>query len=172
MIRREDVYQIGKLGKPHGIGGEVSFYFEDDIFDRLESEYLLIETEGVLVPFFMEEYRFRSDETALVKFCDIDSQEQARLLTGCKVFFPRQETEADTVSYCEIRGFEVVDAASNQPIGTLMGVDDNTINILFEIKTLDGKEVLVPGAEELIEEVDTKSRIIRIHVPEGILELS
>ena len=53
MIRREDVYQIGKLGKPHGIGGEASFYFEDDIFDRLESEYLLIETECVLVPFFM-----------------------------------------------------------------------------------------------------------------------
>ena len=66
----------------------------------------------------------------------------------------------------------MVDAASNQPIGTLMGVDDNTINILFEIKTPDGREILVPGAEELIEEVDTKSRIIRIHVPEGILELS
>jgi Predicted membrane-associated Zn-dependent proteases 1 len=25
MIRREEVYKIGKLGKPHGVKGEISF---------------------------------------------------------------------------------------------------------------------------------------------------
>ena len=90
MIKREDVFKIGRLGKPHGIKGEVFFQFEDDIFDRVESEYLILDMDGILVPFFMEEYRFRSDYVALVKFQRIDSQERAAELTGANVYFPRE----------------------------------------------------------------------------------
>ena len=35
------------------------FHFSDDVFDRTESEYLILEVDGILVPFFMEEYRFQ-----------------------------------------------------------------------------------------------------------------
>ncbi|MDO4934692.1 MAG: 16S rRNA processing protein RimM, partial [Prevotella sp.] len=73
MIREEDIYKIGKLGKPHGVRGEVSMHFTDDIFDRTDCDYLILRIDGIMVPFFMEEYRFRSEETALVKFCDIDT---------------------------------------------------------------------------------------------------
>lgn len=41
MIKREDVYKIGVFNKPHGIHGELSFTFTDDIFDRVEAEYLI-----------------------------------------------------------------------------------------------------------------------------------
>ena len=40
MIRKEEVYKIGIFNKPHGIHGELSFTFTDDIFDRVEAEYL------------------------------------------------------------------------------------------------------------------------------------
>ena len=33
MIRKETVYRIGRIGKPHGVDGEVSFHFDDDVFD-------------------------------------------------------------------------------------------------------------------------------------------
>ena len=65
MIKREEVYKIGIFNKPHGIHGELSFTFTDDIFDRVEAEYLICLLDGILVPFFLEEYRFRSDTTAL-----------------------------------------------------------------------------------------------------------
>ena len=32
MIKKEEVYKIGVINKPHGIKGEVSFTFNDDIF--------------------------------------------------------------------------------------------------------------------------------------------
>ena len=79
MIKQEDVYKIGRLGKTHGVKGEVSFQFDDDIFDRVDAEYLVLEIDGILVPFFMEEYRFRSDTVCLVKFCDIDTQQRAQV---------------------------------------------------------------------------------------------
>ena len=86
MITPDDVFQIGRLGRPHGVKGEITFQISDDVFDRVDAEYLLLELDGILVPFFMEEYRFKSDETVLMKFCDIDTQEQARSLTGAKVY--------------------------------------------------------------------------------------
>ena len=67
MIRKEEVFKIGVINKPHGVKGEVSFTFTDDIFDRVDCDYLILLMDGILVPFFMEEYRFRSDNVALVK---------------------------------------------------------------------------------------------------------
>ena len=100
MIKQEEVYRIGRLGKAHGVKGEVSFQFDDDIFDQIDADYLVLDIEGILVPFFMEEYRFRNDSVCLVKFCDIDTQQQASELTGCDVYFPRAlADEADTVPW-------------------------------------------------------------------------
>ena len=63
-----DFYKIGKIGKPHGVKGEVSFMFDDDVFDRTDADWLMLSVDGILVPFFLEEYRFKSNETALVSF--------------------------------------------------------------------------------------------------------
>ena len=57
MIRQEEVFKIGKIGKPHGVKGEVAFRFSDDVFDRVDADYLILEVDGILVPFLIEEYR-------------------------------------------------------------------------------------------------------------------
>lgn len=165
----EDLYKIGKIGKPHGVKGEVSFHFSDDVFDRTEAEYLMLCIDGLMVPFFMEEYRFRSDETALVKFCDIDTQERASELTGCEVFFPRNvaDNDDDNLSWAEIIGYSLIDSATSKNVGKIASVDDSTINILFELE--DG--TLIPASIELITNVDKKHKEIEIELPDGILDL-
>ena len=165
----EDLYKIGKIGKPHGVKGEVSFHFSDDVFDRTEAEYLMLCIDGLMVPFFMEEYRFRSDETALVKFCDIDTQERASELTGCEVFFPRDvaDDDDDNLSWAEIIGYSLIDSATSKNVGKIVSVDDSTINILFELE--DG--TLIPASIELITNVDKKHKEIEIELPDGILDL-
>ena len=112
MIKQEDVYKIGRLGKAHGVHGEISLQFDDDIFDRVDADYLVLELDGILVPFFMEEYRFRSDTVCLVKFVDVDTQQRAQELTGCDVFFPRAMADvADAeLSLAGLVGFDIVEA--------------------------------------------------------------
>ena len=39
MIRRDEVYKIGKLGKPHGVKGEITFALGDDSFFKLSSDF-------------------------------------------------------------------------------------------------------------------------------------
>ena len=169
MIRQEDVYKIGKLGKVHGVKGEISFLFDDDVFDRTDADYLVLDMDGILVPFFIEEYRFKTDDNALMKFEGIDTQERARELTGCEVYFPRKmaDNDEEQLSWAAIVGYELIDANTNKSAGRIASVDDATINILFELE--DGK--LIPASEELITHVDTKKQQIFIQLPEGILEL-
>ena len=169
MIKKEDVYKIGRIGKAHGVKGEVTFNFNDDVFDRVDAEYLILEVDGILVPFFMEEYRFRSDSTALVKFEDIDTQDRARELTNCDVYFPRElsDNDEEEISWSFLVGFSIVDAQSGKNIGTIASIDDNTMNILFELE--DG--TLIPASEELITDIDKDNKTITIALPEGILEL-
>lgn len=169
MIKKEDVYKIGRIGKAHGVKGEVTFLFDDDVFDRVDAEYLILEVDGILVPFFMEEYRFRTDSTALVKFEDIDSQDRARELTNCDVYFPRELADGDEeeLTYTFLVGFDIIDDHSGKNIGTIASIDDNTMNILFELE--DG--TLIPASEELITDIDKDNKTITIALPEGILDL-
>lgn len=169
MIKEEEVFKIGRLGKAHGVKGEVTLMFDDDVFDRVDADYLIIDVDGILVPFFIEEYRFRSDSTALMKFEGVDTQERARELTNSDVYFPRELADADDeqLSWSFFVGFSIIDAATGRNAGRIAAVDDGTINILFELE--DG--TLVPAAEELITDVDQKKKQITIALPQGLLEL-
>ena len=169
----KDVYRIGRIGKPHGVKGEMNFMFTDDVFDRTDSDYIIIEVEGLLVPFFIEEYRFRSDETALLKLCDIDTQEQARQFTNCEVFFERSkaDTPADELTWAQIVGFQIVDENNGKIVGKIVAVDDSTENILFEIETTKGHQTLIPAHDSLIRNIDTSSQTITMTIPDGLLAL-
>ena len=169
MIKQEEVYKIGRLGKSHGVRGEVSFLFADDVFDRVDADYLILDIDGILVPFFIEEYRFRSDTTALMKFEGIDTQERARELTGCDVYFPRNlaASDDDSISWSAIVGFDIIDASTDKSVGRIASIDDSTLNILFCLE--DGH--LIPASEDLITQIDQHARTITMHLPAGLLDL-
>lgn len=195
MISRDSIYKIGVIGKPHGVKGEVTFNFDDDIFDRTDDEYLILDVDGILVPFFMEEYRFKNDETALMKFEDIDTQEQARTLTGCDVFFPREKAEEaeGEASLSQLIGYTLVNAGENDaatanedkdnaataneeeagtPIGTICAIDDSTANLLMEVETPDGRQLLIPMSDDLITDIDQQGRRLVMRIPDGLLDLN
>ena len=169
MIRQEEVYKIGRLGKAHGVKGEVSFQFDDDIFDRVDADYLVLDIDGILVPFFMEEYRFRSDSVCLVKFCNVDTQQRAQELTGCDVFFPRALAEEgdEMPSLSMLVGFKIVNNANGKTVGRIAAIDDSTANILFEME--DG--MLIPANDDLIEVIDAEQQQIKMNIPQGLLEI-
>ena len=169
MISDNEVYKIGQIGRTHGIKGEVTFNFTDDVWDRADAEYLFLRVEGILVPFFLEEYRFRSDTTALLKFLDYDSANDVQFMLGCEVFFPHSLTpepsEDDEYTWRYFTGFELFDENAGL-IDTIDSVDDSTQNILFQV----GKR-LIPATEDWITDIDHKERTIHMSLPEGLLEL-
>ena len=173
MIKKEEVYKIGLFNKPHGIHGELQFTFTDDIFDRVDCDYLICLLDGIFVPFFIEEYRFRSDSTALVKLEGIDTAERARMFTNVEVYFPvkhAEEAEDGELSWNFFVGFRMEDVRHGE-LGEVVEVDTTTVNTLFVVEQEDGEELLIPAQEEFIVEINQEKKLLTVELPEGLLNL-
>ena len=153
MIKKEEVYKIGLFNKPHGIHGELQFTFTDDIFDRVDCDYLVCLLDGIFVPFFIEEYRFRSDSTALVKLEGVDTAERARAFTNVEVYFP--------VKYAE----EVGDGELSWNFFVGFRMEDTRHGLLGEVAEV------APAQEEFIVGIDQRRKLITVELPEGLLNL-
>ena len=204
MIQENDVYKIGNLTRTHGVRGEVAFQFTDDVWDRVEADYLFLRLDGLLVPFFLEEWRFRSDTTALVKFEDIDDVNAAARLVGAEVLFPKELTPADIddedLTWQHFIGFEVIRPTLNPSrdggekagaqlssdsealpltgergvglLGTVTAVYDQTANILLEVTSLEGRNILIPAHENFVLRADHRERRLYVDVPDELLNLN
>lgn len=174
MIRQEDVYQIGRMGKTHGLKGEINFQFTDDVWDRADSDYIICEVDGILTPFFIEEYRFRSDSTAIMKLEDLDSADAVQFLVNSNVYLEKkyqEELDEDEVSLHYFIGFRMIDGDNGNEIGTISDIDDNTDNWLFIVQRPDGSEVMIPAHEEFIAEIKQEEKTMVMDLPLGLLEL-
>ena len=174
MITDHDVYKIGSLTRTHGVRGEVAFQFTDDVWDRVEADYLFLRLDGLLVPFFLEEWRFRSDNVALLKFEDIDSADDARRIVGTEVYFPKDLTPEDLdeeeLEWQHFTGFEVWQ--DDSLLGTVTSVLDQTANVLLVVTAPDDRELLIPAHEDFILEADHRQRRLLVSVPEELLNLN
>ena len=178
MIEENTVYEIGTITRTHGVRGEVAFLFTDDVWDRVEADYLFLRLDGLLVPFFLEEWRFRSDSVALLKFEDIDCANAAGRLVGAPVYFPKDltpsEVDDEDLTWRMFTGFQVWQTAAVSPtlLGTVSGVDERTANTLLYITTPEGREVIIPAVEEFIISADHQARSLLADIPEELLTLN
>ena len=171
MIKPKEVIKIGKVTKTHGVSGELSCTFINDIFGDDEAPYLVADIDGIYVPFFIEEYRFKSDVTALIKFDDIDDTDSAKLLLGRELYFPMKYiTDSQPLNCGEgIIGYKIY--SDGKLIGTIEGVDDSTANILFSVVRESGEELLIPATDDFVEEIDDEKREIAMNLPDGLLDM-
>lgn len=174
MIRADEVFYIGKISKYRGVAGEVELSFTDDAFDRGHAEYLVLDIDGILVPFFWESYRFKNDQVAILKFEDIDSEEAAKRIVGLKVYYPYAMLDEDDNELSSVRaltGFTVIDVNFGK-IGIISAVDDSSANILLTVEKTDGSEMMIPYHDNFLEDFNLKGRTLTLSLPEGLFELN
>jgi 16S rRNA processing protein RimM len=137
-----------------------------------EAACFFLEVDGLLVPFFVAEdgLRFKSGNSALVWFDLITTESQARRLAGIPVYLFESEI-AKTFEENPAPGFfgySLFDENANE-IGIVTAVDDYSGNVVITLDAF-GKEVLVPFNEDLLIELDDEKKIIRLRLPDGLLE--
>lgn len=179
MITKEEIFRIGKILKPHGLQGELAFSFDTDVFDEVENPYFICKIDGIFVPFFIESYRFKTDETALVKFEGIGNETEAKELANADLymsrkFLPKNDDPEDYSLYVDdinfYIGYRILDKDGNQ-IGKIIDYDDATENVLFVVETLDKNEILIPAQDDLIVLIDDNKQSITMDLPEGLIDL-
>ena len=93
MINREDVVELGRYNKSHGINGEISatMLCEIDLLDKFSC--LISDVDGIFVPFFTENVRPKTDLTALIKIEGIDNEQETRILVNKDIYVLKSEYE-------------------------------------------------------------------------------
>lgn len=173
MIRKEEVFKIGQFAKPHGIKGELSLVTNSDVLDDAEDPYIVCDMDGILVPFFVEDYRYKSDTITLVKLEDVNTEQDARMFVNKEVFYPLDAVDEEDLvgemTWDSFIGYTVFDERHGL-LGKITEVDESTLNVLLNIDH-DGEDLLIPAAEELITDADHEARTLTVSLPEGLLEI-
>lgn len=177
MITRDELVEIGIFNKPHGVEGEISATFDCDAETAAEFSCFVCDIDGIFVPFFASSLRNKGAMTLLLKFDGLDSNEAVRRLVNKTVYVPKREYEqlqgeledGDEVPTDYFIGFTLYD--DDQPMGEIIDIDDATENVLFIVQRLDGSTMLVPAADELVNDIDFDNKSITMTLPEGLLNM-
>ena len=171
MIRHDDVFKIGRLGSTHGLKGEIDFRYTDDIFTSEDGDYLVLDIDGLLVPFFLEDWRVCNSEQALVKFEGYDSMETTAILQNAEVYYPKaavKTSREELTSWKMLTGFTVSDSRVGL-LGTVSEVDDSSANTLLIVSPAEGEEIILPVHPDLVEDIDLNDRTLMLNLPEGLV---
>jgi len=173
-MQEKDCFLFGTVFKLHGYKGDVNIYNNDDIpFDFTTLEYFFIEINNALVPYFIEKARPTKPNIVLVKFEDVNSDEDARKILKRKVFLPKElfpETDGDNILEKQLIGYSVVDRKMGK-LGKITFINSKTAQQLIYVSK-DGQEFCFPMHDKFIKSIDAKGEIMEISIPEEFLNLN
>jgi len=172
-MQKKDCFFVGKIVTKYSFKGELLVKLDTDEPELfLEMESVFVEQHKNLIPFFIEKSSLHKSELLRVKFEEVDTEADADALIGAELYLPLNflpKLTGNRFYYHEIIGFSVNDTHFGE-VGMITGVNDSTAQPLFEIDH-NGKQVLIPINDEIIQKVDRTSKTIFLSAPEGLIEL-
>lgn len=174
LLSIHDHFPVGTIVKPHGLKGDVIVEIAEGYDDLLaDSDYLLVEADGGLVPFFISEegINFRTSTTLSLAFDDLDTVEKVRPYCGCKIYLNKdadleQEQEGE---FDDLIGVTVFDQERGK-LGKISRADNFSGNVVLTID-YKGKEILIPFSEDIILQFDEERKELHLDCPKGLIEL-
>ncbi len=182
MITRRELTEIGHVNKPHGHAGEMSVSLSCDL-DPADIHFLMMDVDGIFVPFMVTSSRPRGSEAWLVTFEGIDSDSEAAAYTGSTVYALTStlrslsdnnddDDDDDNDGYVgadSLIGYTIV--ADGKTLGIVTDIDMSTLNALFVVESTDNERILIPIADEFVDRVDPETEHIYMSLPVGLLDL-
>ena len=170
-MKIEDCYYLGKVTKPFGYKGELVLFLDvDDMSKYQKMDSVFIEMNNQLIPFFIENIHFKNNK-AIVRFADVGLEESQRLI-GKGLYLPLSKLpklNGKKFYFHEIKGFKIIDETKGE-IGIVEDILDYPGQDLFQVN-FNGKEILIPAIDEIIQSVKRENRTIYIKTPEGLIDL-
>lgn len=174
MIEKSDCIKVATAAKVHGVNGEIVIRADVGFSSQdIEHQFLFVEIDGGLVPFYVKEFREKNHEDALVKFEFVDTKDDAVRLVDSAIYIDRKWVEIndnDNISEGILIGFTAFDKTLGE-IGEIVEIDEqNGMNPLFVIRKNE-RETLVPITDDFIVDIDQSTRKITFDIPEGLADL-
>lgn len=163
---------VGRIGRPHGIRGEVTVETRTDEPDERFAPGAVLSVDGPVGELVVERTHWHSGRL-LVTFRGSHDRNDAEALRGLLLHVERDpdETPDDPEEYYDssLEGCEVT-LADGTVVGTVAEVVHLPAQDLLSVRTADERDVLVPFVSAIVPAVDVTARRIVIDPPPGLLE--
>lgn len=167
---------VARIAKTQGRRGEVAVALLTDFPERLAQRTVVWLWDGAGEPRRTAVERIWPHKNYLVfQFSGCDSMSEARALVGQEIQIPREEAARlgpATFYLDELEGCRVVEQASGAELGRVRELVLTGGTALLAVVTADGKEFLIPFAEEICRRIAPAENIIEVVLPEGLRELN
>jgi len=171
----EGLVTVAFTVRVRGLRGEILADLMTDFPERFEElkEVTLVKADGKQESLKIEDFWFQKNRVVL-KFAGVDSIETAQAWINCEVCVP--ESEAVALDEGEFYDWELhgctVTTLEGKTLGRVREVmrTGGTEILVVAREDLPGKDYLVPFAEAICIDVDTRNKSIRINPPEGLLD--
>ena len=163
--------QVARIGKPHGIRGEVTAQvFTDAPNERFVPGVELVVDPAKLGPLVVRSARWNKD-ILLLGFEGFTTRNEAETLRGAVLFTDSEDEDEDDAWYeHELLGFSVRVGA--ETVGKVTGLRTLPVQDLLIIEDNDGEEVLVPFVDEIVPEVNVEEHYVLLTPPPGLLTIN
>ncbi len=165
--------QVARIGKPHGIRGEVTVQVLTDApEDRFVPGTEFVVEPASAGPLIVDSARWNKD-ILLLGFEGIETRNQAETLRGAKLFVETEELDEDDDEGWyehELVGLEA--RVGSQVVGKIAALHTMPVQDLLVVETPEGKEILVPFVEQIVPEVNVAERFVLLTPPDGLFELN
>ena len=174
-VDEDDLVRVARIGKPHGIRGEVTVQvFTDDPDARFAPGERLVVRDGAPgLPAELTVTRARWNKQILVVgFAESLDRNVAETLRGAQLFaVPAAPEESDEWYEEDLVDLEV--RVGGERVGVVTALTTGAVQDLLHV-ALDGveEEALVPFVEEIVPEIDSEAGVLVLTPPPGLLELA
>ena len=174
MTEWDDMAVVGRIARPHGLGGHVFVNPETDFAEERfrVGAILWTRTGGGDRPLTISSVRFQNGRP-VVGFEGLASIDQVEPLAGVELRVPEEALKAlaDGQYYEHQLAGCVVEDVAGEHVGMVARVEGGPGGSRLVVDGERG-EILIPFAVDICVSVDMVARRIRIDPPEGLLELN
>lgn len=177
MIDSSEITSVGKFQKTHALKGELNALLEVDYEGLDDSVPLIVDMDGIYVPFYVEGIRGKGQFASLVKLSGVDSEEDAKPFVNKTIYMLKRDLaaftgeEEENGGYADdFVGYTIADIEAGT-VGEIVDVDLATENALFLVESPAGR-VYIPVSEDFIESIDEERKVITMRLPEGLLDIN
>ena len=171
---KAEAVAVARISKTFGLNGELVIHLYDTFpYENANKESVYVEIDGIWTPFFFGSFRRRGQSKAVVVFDDMDSEYRASELVAKELFVFAEAAEPEPTDgelYLEDLVGYAVRLENHGGEGKITGFVESEFNPLFEIDW-NGAAVLIPATDDFIVEINEKEQILRLDIPEGLLDL-
>ena len=165
--------QVARIGKPHGIRGEVTVQVLTDApEDRFVPGTDFVVEPASAGPLTVHSARWNKD-IQLLAFEEIETRNEAETLRGAKLFIETEELDEDDDEGWyehELVGLEA--RVGSEVVGKISGLNTMPVQDLLVVETPDGKEILIPFVEQIVPEVNVEEGYVLVTPPAGLFEIN